>query len=67
MDLRDLGARAHISDADANNLGFATLPRPVEPGDVFALETGPPLPVAAVVRFNPRGAVDCLVEANGRR
>jgi outer membrane murein-binding lipoprotein Lpp len=41
------------------------VPRPVEPGNVFALETGPPLRVAAVVRLDPRSAVDCLVEATG--
>ena len=62
-----LGLRARVFDADANNLGFATLPTPVDPGDVFALETGTPLRIVKVVLFRPGGEVDCAIEAEPAR
>jgi hypothetical protein len=45
----NIGARARVYDQEGDDLGRATLPTPVEPGDVFALENGPVLRVTAVV------------------
>jgi hypothetical protein len=67
MDTRQLGARAHVFDSEGDNLGCATLPAPVQPDDVFALETGPLLRVTAVLELDPGGAVDVVVEAEPAR
>jgi hypothetical protein len=67
MDSRQIGARAHVFDPDGDNLGRATLPTPVQPGDVFALKSGPLLRITAVVELDPGDAVDVVVEAEPAR
>jgi hypothetical protein len=59
----NIGARVRVYDREGDDLGLATLPTPVKTGDVFALETGPPLRVTAVVELEPGGAIDVVVEA----
>jgi hypothetical protein len=62
-----IGARARVYDQEGDDLGRVTLPTPVKTGDVFALETGPPLRVTAVLELEPGGAVDVVVEAEPAR
>jgi hypothetical protein len=60
--LGDLGARVRLIDTGGDDLGLAHLPRPVEPGDLAALQQGFPLRVVAVVELELGGAVDVLAE-----
>jgi hypothetical protein len=43
------------------------LPRPIEPGDIAALEHGRPLRIAALVELDPGGTVDLLAEVEPAR
>jgi hypothetical protein len=61
--LREIGARTRVYDEEGDDLGIATLPTPVMPGDVFALETGPLLRVTAVLILEAGDTLDCAVEA----
>ena len=63
MQLRQLGARTRVYDAEGDDLGVATLPRPVEPGDLFSLEHGQPLRVTAVLLLEAGDVVECVIEA----
>jgi hypothetical protein len=40
LPVMELGDRVHAFDVDANDVGFAHLPPPVEPGDLVALDSG---------------------------
>jgi hypothetical protein len=62
VELRDLGARVHLFDEDCDDLGFAHVPGPVEPGDVVALADGSAWKVTDVVPFDDRTALDALCE-----
>jgi hypothetical protein len=59
MGLGDLGTRVRLTDGNGDDLGLAHLPRPVEPGDLAALEQGFPLRVVTVVELE---GVDVLAE-----
>ena len=56
MGLGDLGACVRLIDSDGGELGVAHMPRPVEPGDLAALEQGFPLRVVGVIHFELDGA-----------
>jgi hypothetical protein len=59
-----LRERADVYDAAGKNVGVATLPFPVKPGDAFAFERGPLWRVAAVSHEQRAdGLLDCAVEA----
>ena len=49
-------------DNDGEDFGVAHLPRPVEPGDLAALEQGFPLRIVAVVNLEPGEKVDAVAE-----
>ena len=51
-----------LLDSDGDSVGLAHLPRPVEPGDLAALEQGFPLRVVAVADLGVGGEVDVLAE-----
>ena len=55
--------REDVSRTASSARPTLTLPRPVEPGDAFALETGPLMRVVGVVAMGPTGAIDCLVQS----
>jgi hypothetical protein len=62
MSLGELGARVRLIDGDGEELGLAHLPRPVEPGDLAALEQGFPLRIVGVVTLERGGEIDVLAE-----
>jgi hypothetical protein len=45
-----------------DNLGLMHVPRPVEPGDVLALASGPPLRVTVLVQLPPGGKLEAVAE-----
>jgi len=51
-----------LTDGNGDDLGLAHLPRPVEPGDLAALEQGFPLRVVGVTDLEAGSAVDVLAE-----
>jgi hypothetical protein len=60
VELRDLGARAHLFDAAGDDLGFCHLPVPVARGDL-ALVAGATFRVLDVVDdLAPGAAIDML-------
>jgi hypothetical protein len=59
VELRDLGARVHLFDADFDDLGFAHAPRPVDPGDLIALADGSLAEIVCVHDLERR-AVDAV-------
>jgi len=63
--LRDLGARVRLFDADYDDLGVAYAPRPVDPGDLLALDDGSEWRVIAVLDLDEAKALDaiCVVES----
>jgi hypothetical protein len=62
MGLGELGARVRLTDGNGDDVGVAHLPRPVEPGDLAALEHGFPLRLVAVVHLEAGGAGEVLAE-----
>jgi hypothetical protein len=64
VELRDLGARVHLYEADYDDLGFAHAPRPVDPGDVVARADGSLWEIVSVLDLDRTGALDavCVVE-----
>jgi hypothetical protein len=62
MDAGDFGARVRLFDSHGDDVGLAHLPRPVEPGDLAALEQGFPFRVVDVVELEAGGPVDMLAE-----
>jgi hypothetical protein len=64
VELRDLGARVHLFDADFDDLGFAHAPRPVDLGDVVTGADGSPWEVVSVLDLDETDALDalCVVE-----
>lgn len=63
MGLGELGVRVRLTDGNGDDLGVAHLPRPVEPGDLAALEQGFPVRVVAVTERELGGDVVAEVEA----
>jgi hypothetical protein len=62
MSLGELGERVRLIGSDGDELGVAHLPRPVEPGDLAALELGFPLRIVGVVALEVGGEVEVLAE-----
>ena len=62
MGLGNLGVCVRLTDGNGDDLGLAHLPRPVEPGDLAALEQGFPLRIVTVIDLEAGGAVDLLAE-----
>jgi hypothetical protein len=60
IDLREIGARAHLYDASGDDLGFCHLPRPVVPGDLAANLDGIFRVVAVVDELARGAAIDLL-------
>jgi hypothetical protein len=60
--LADCSVAVFLFDAEADNLGLAYAPRPVEPGDVLALADGPPLRVTLLVQLPAGGVIEALAE-----
>lgn len=71
--LADCSVAVFLFDAEADNLGLAYVPRPVEPGDVLALADGPPLRVTLLVQLPRcyrgacRGRAGVRLDRAGRR
>ena len=59
VNLRDLGARAHLYGEDFDDLGFCHLPQPVAIGDLAAPE-GTIFRVVDVCYLPPGGAVELI-------
>ena len=62
MGMGELGVCVRLTDGNGDDLGVAHLPRPVEPGDLAALEQGFPVRVVAVIERDV-GNVVAEVEA----
>ena len=62
MGLGELGACARLIDGNGDYFGVAHLPRPVEPGDLAALEQGFPVRVVAVIELELDSAFDVVAE-----
>jgi hypothetical protein len=60
VNLRQLGARAHLFGEDGDDLGFCHLPLPVSPGDLAALDGETFRVVGLVDDFDPGDAIDVL-------
>ena len=60
IDLREIGACAHLYDASGDDLGFCHLPTPVVPGDLAANADGIFRVVAVVDELSPGAAIDLL-------
>ena len=58
MGLGELGVCARLIDGNGDYFGLAHLPRPVEPGDLAALEQGFPVRVVAVIELENNARVD---------
>jgi hypothetical protein len=58
----DLWACVRLVDGDGDELGLVHMPRPVEPGDLAALEQGFPLRIVGVVDLEAGGEIDVLAE-----
>jgi hypothetical protein len=61
VNLRQLGARAHLYDASGGDIGFCHLPLPVVIGDLAALENAIFRVVGVVDGVQPGDAIDALV------
>jgi hypothetical protein len=59
VNLRQLGARAHLYDGHGEDLGFCHLPLPVEAGDLAAIE-GATFRVAFVIDGTPGAPIDAV-------
>jgi hypothetical protein len=62
MGLGELGAPVRLIDSGGEDVGVVHMPRPVECGDLAALEQGFPLRVVGIVELEGGGAVDVLAE-----
>ena len=62
MDAGDLAARVLLLDGNGDDVGVAHMPRPVEAGDVVALEQGFPFRVVDVVEYDGVDGVELLAE-----
>jgi hypothetical protein len=62
MDATDLAARVLLLDGNGDDVGVAHMPRPVEAGDVAALEQGFPFRVVDVVEFDGVDGVELVAE-----
>jgi hypothetical protein len=60
IDLRELGACAHLYDESGYDRGFCHLPTPVVPGDLAANADGIFRVVAVVDELAPGAAIDLL-------
>jgi hypothetical protein len=56
------GIAVRVRDAQTfDDLGVVTVPGPIEPGDVIALEEGPPLRVQSVLLCRPGAVIAAAV------
>ena len=60
VNLRELGARAHLFDDDGDDLGFCHLPQPVGFGDLAALDSATFRVVGVIDDFDPGDAIDVV-------